>query len=306
MPRRSGTDPRVAAAVRAQRARMDLALDRVARAPVEDAYEDEADSIVADVARHRGLGRPELAGAAAAFLAARATRLTLRVGRALVDSGGLVMRESLGGLSEFLRRARGLSWTPLDDDATVERIVARRAAQLRSMREATSAAVGARVSESLRARVAEALAVEDAALPEAVGEVLDGAWWQVERAVVTETAFAYNEAQADGMEFLVESDPTEFGGLLMRWTERIDDSGRPLDNRVAADSIAMHAQLAPPGGSFTLPADAARAKIHHSLVGRSWLFPPNRPHDRAVLTPWFPRTGQPGWTWGRDGRRDMS
>jgi hypothetical protein len=85
--------------------------------------------------------------------------------------------------------------------------------------------------------------------------------------------------------------------LMQRWTELVDDAtGRPLDNRVAADSLAMHGQVAPPGGSFLMPAAGG------ALAGQSWTHPPNRPNDRAVLTPWMPTWGVPAWQF-RNGRR---
>ncbi len=80
--------------------------------------------------------------------------------------------------------------------------------------------------------------------------------------------------------------------MRQRWTELINDlTGQPLDNRVAKDSIAMHGQVAYPGHYFTMPA----GDVPHLMVGKQWLYPPNRPNDRAVLTPWMRGWGVPAW-----------
>ena len=139
---------------------------------------------------------------------------------------------------------------------------------------------------------------------EAVAETVDGQWWQGERIVRTEMAHAYNLAHKDGMEASAEELPE----LRQRWEEHCDDSGRPLDNRVGVDSIAMHSQVAPVGGLFTMPGEApfpdarGRTDVPDSLAGLSWAAPPCRPNDRAVLAPWMASWDIPGWEW-RDGRR---
>lgn len=121
------------------------------------------------------------------------------------------------------------------------------------------------------------------------GELMDQQSWRVERLVRTETSYAYNLAQAAAL----KAYPTEPGELLWgRWTERVDDlSGKPLDKKVAEDSLVLHGQVARPGGVFTMPDDPRAGK----LAGRSWAHPPNRPNDRSVLLPWQRHWGVPGW-----------
>lgn len=122
-------------------------------------------------------------------------------------------------------------------------------------------------------------------------EKLSTGWYMIERTIRTETSFAYNEAQADAVG-LVERDLEFRGRIFSRWTELVDDAtGKPFDNRVAGDSLAMHGQVARPGGMFTMPNDRRAGK----MVGMSWSHPPNRPNDRSVLTPWMPGWGVPGW-----------
>lgn len=121
------------------------------------------------------------------------------------------------------------------------------------------------------------------------GELMDQQSWRVDRLVRTETSYAYNLAQAAAL----KAYPTEPGELLWgRWTERVDDlSGKPLDKKVAEDSLVLHGQVARPGGVFTMPDDPRAGK----LAGRSWAHPPNRPNDRSVLLPWQRHWGVPGW-----------
>lgn len=302
-----GRAAKFADAVGAQRDSFDLALDQFAMGPVEEAFEDEADDLIADTFRELGDDgslTPAMVAALLAFLTDRAVRLAAAVGKALLDSARDTMAESLRSLNEFIKRIMEGKLTPLDDDAVVRRILELRRAQIAAMRQATAASFGLGVNQRLREVLLRAPPeITPSQAVAMVGDSIDAEWWRVERIVVTETAFAYNEAQADGMAEL-RRDPA-LRGLLMRWTEKISDAGIPLDKKVAPDSIAMHAQVAPPGGSFIMPPDAAGSKISGSLLHRSWPFPPNRPHDRAVLTPWLPGSGQPAWMW-RDGRKDMS
>jgi hypothetical protein len=135
------------------------------------------------------------------------------------------------------------------------------------------------------------------AVIDTVAEAIDGEWWQGERIVRTEMAYAYNGTHRDGIMEASEQIPE----LWMRWEEHCDDSGSPLDDRVGVDSIAMHGQVAKPGDQFTMPDTApfpdakGRTEVPESLVGLSWDFPPNRPNDRAVLSPWMEDWGVPGW-----------
>lgn len=125
--------------------------------------------------------------------------------------------------------------------------------------------------------------------------------WRAERIARTEWAGAYNAGSAD---LITETRRTLLPDLMMRWTELVDDlTGRPMDDRVAGDSLAMHGQAAEPGGGlFVMPPDPrVSAKLH----GKQWAFPPNRPNDRSVLEPWRPgwRGAAPAWVWENGARR---
>lgn len=131
---------------------------------------------------------------------------------------------------------------------------------------------------------------------ETVGDAIDRVqkvtgkqWYQAERIVRTEQAWAFNATHADA----IAESAKELPDMMMRWVELVDDrTGRPLDDRVGKDSIAMHGQVAAPGDMFKMPPGA---DVHASLKGKSWDHPPNRPNDRATLQPWRPHWGIPGW-----------
>lgn len=128
-----------------------------------------------------------------------------------------------------------------------------------------------------------------------VMDVADTEWWQAERIARTETVWAFNATQYDGMKEASE----ELPDMLVRWNEFVSDDGVPLDNRVGADSLAMHGQVAAVGTPFvfpsTMPDGSPIPKEARHLLGESWSFPPNRPNDRATLSPWRPHWGVPGW-----------
>jgi hypothetical protein len=126
-----------------------------------------------------------------------------------------------------------------------------------------------------------------------VQNVIGGEWYRAERIVRTETAWSFNASHAAG----IAEASREIDGLMMRWSEFVDDeSYAPLDDRVGVDSVAMHGQVAPAGGVFTMPPTTYDGEpVSAALAGEAWEFPPNRPNDRAVLTPWHADWGVPGW-----------
>jgi len=135
--------------------------------------------------------------------------------------------------------------------------------------------------------------------------MVEGSRYRAERIVRTETSFAYNAAHATAID-----DASELvDGLMRRWTEYVDDAtGRPLDARVANDSLVLHGQVCfqPEGatfegrstflvggtGGFTMPPDG---RVNAKLWGRRYAHPPNRPNDRSRLVPWKPTWGVPAY-----------
>lgn len=122
----------------------------------------------------------------------------------------------------------------------------------------------------------------------AISQVTDQGESAIVRLAATEGAIAYNEAIVDGIHAL----SNEFPDLMMRWTEHVSDATwRPTDKKTAADSIALHGQVAGPGEPFTMPLGGPM------FPGGQWYSPPNRPHDRAILVPWRKAWGIPAWTY---------
>jgi len=156
---------------------------------------------------------------------------------------------------------------------STEQHAAQRARAIARMERATEAAVGRAVrlrkSRGKEVRILDLLAAADGAL---MGEV-----YRAERIARTETQIGYNQARYSMMR---ELGPRH--GLRQRWTERINDQGKPLDNKVAPDSFAMHGIISDPGGMFIIPKDD---RIQTEKQGKKIRFPPLRPNDRAVLTP---------------------
>jgi hypothetical protein len=116
-------------------------------------------------------------------------------------------------------------------------------------------------------------------------------WWQAERIVRTECAYAYNATHVATNAAMAETMPD----LWNRWTELVDDTtGKPFDDRVAGDSLALHGQVVPAtGGMFTMPVDP---RASPKLWGKQWTYPPNRPNDRSTVIPWRLRWGDvPAW-----------
>jgi hypothetical protein len=153
------------------------------------------------------------------------------------------------------------------------------------------------------------------ALSMAGGETLDGAinrvhgiykgeFWRAERVARTETSYCVNKTHSDGIVEIAKEHPD----LYSQWVEFCAPDGKPLDNRVGTDSIAMHSQVADPGGEFTMPATApfpgadGKTDVSPSLVGKTWTVPPARPNGRETLMPWRKEWGTPGWRY-RGGRR---
>lgn len=116
------------------------------------------------------------------------------------------------------------------------------------------------------------------------GAAMEDMRWKVERVVRTEAARAFNSTQQTAILLLSEEFPT----MRKRWTELVDEAtGRPMDSRVAKDSMVLHGQIADASRPIIMPQDS---RAPTDMVGKSWQFPPNRPNDRAVLVPWMP-----GW-----------
>ena len=146
-----------------------------------------------------------------------------------------------------------------------------------------------------------------------IEDILDSQFWKIERIARTEVASAYNLGMARG----VSVGSKELGEIGLRWCEKVDDkTGKPLDNRVAEDSLVLHGQVAFIGydlpssartsaqlvGGFEMPRDE---RVRSDWWGRRYIRPPNRPYDRAVGQPWSSRWGVPAYRMVRGERIPM-
>ena len=304
-------------ATKQARERADKLLDREHIPPVHKAYLEMSGGFLLGLSRlFRGRTRERLALPTAPEIGRLVISPGTAVSQALVwaKRSFPLISESVGGalalttqvtLEEGLRsvgatmRVLVKSPTPLDDSARVARIIKMHLRELEAMREHAAVNVAGDIHAALAKRLRSLPGdsrVSD--LISLTGDVLDGEWWRIERIVRTETSRTYNTAVHTAIQDIAKS--PEFAGLHGRWTEHVDDlTGRPLDNRVARDSLSLHGQVARPGGSFVMPAGA---NVPQQFLGGSWSHPPNRPNDRAVLTPWMHAWGIPAWMI-RAGRR---
>lgn len=227
------------------------------------------------------------------------SRLSASMGAAMNQQVATTQQASARMLIESIKRMEkaatgAVIQLPIEQAAKFAGVVDRRRTSLLQLNKRSMARYGASVVGKIEQSLAMSLLKGETGYKaiDGVSEVVDGEWWRAERIVRTETAWAYNATHVDAMASTAQS----FPDLMMRWVELVsDESLIKLDDRVGDDSIAMHGQLARPGGLFTMPMTPPRAglKISESLLNQSWSHPPNRPNDRATLQPW-----RPGWGWG--------
>lgn len=199
---------------------------------------------------------------------------------------------------------------PIDEAARFTGVVDKRRTSLLTLHRDSLSNYGVRVVRSVENQLALSLVQQETTQQaiDRVVEATDVEWWQGERIVRTEMAWAYNGAQADA----IQDSSKELPDLHMRWNELVDDdTGKPLDERVSVDSLAMHGQVVIPGENFIMPATSpmpdakGRFDVPDQLVGKKWKFPPNRPNDRSCLTPWRPGWEAPSWRYVAGNRRPV-
>jgi hypothetical protein len=221
--------------------------------------------------------------------------LERRLAGEIAEVAAEAQAEAIHGLSRSIsrleRRFRGAEVVlPLDEASVIHGLVSARRDELDEMHRAALKGWGEDLFIETHQRLALSLAtgesVEDAIAR--VPEDFAGGWPRAERIVRTETASAYGVSSMDAAAEASE----ELPDLMLRWSEHCDDEGEPLDDRVGADSIAMHGQLAAPGGWFEMPDGP---DVPKGLIGGRWQHTPCRPNGREVLAPWRPGWGVPGW-----------
>lgn len=187
---------------------------------------------------------------------------------------------------------------PLEQAATFEGLIAGRTASLVRLHQSSFSRYGGVLTQKMEQELSMSLMTGETPM-EAIDRIMDVAgneWWQAERIVRTETAYAFNASHADA----IDEASSELPDLYQRWTEYVDDAtGQPLDDRVGEDSLVLHGQVVKAGGQFIMPPDP---RVSQKMWNRRYDHPPNRPNDRAVLLPWRPGWPAPAWEW-RDGQR---
>lgn len=95
--------------------------------------------------------------------------------------------------------------------------------------------------------------------------------WKAERILNTETSYAHNSTKQETLTRVEEA-----SGVLLfkRLIETIDD-------RTGDDSFIIHGQVVRAGFPFSW-----KHRVGGSWVTDTYMFPPNRPLDRAVVIPW--------------------
>ena len=280
--------------VEEQRRASDRLIDRQGLRPAREAFERGTEQLGRQL-RQSFRGRGRLAAGATGMgevlvrSQALITRVYRQLGETVASSSGGTVTEALRQLARYLGWVRGPS-TILEDPVTHARIAQMRGQEAARLAVRTfgglASGAGMRVRLALLRSDLAGLRINDAIY--LAQETVEDDWWRVERIVKTETSRAFNAARTDGIAAL----QAELTGVMKRWTERVSDTGRPLDRKVGKDSLVLHGQVTPPGGRFVMPADPrAPAK----MIGRSWAQPPNRPNDRAVLIPWSEGWGQSAW-----------
>lgn len=228
-----------------------------------------------------------------------AARLANAMGPITRDTQTEAVRQASGTITRLEKQFTGADIVlPLEEAATFRSIIEGRTSSLIVANQRSFARYGAVLTDKMEQELALSLMTGETPMEaiDRVRAVAGNEWWQAERIVRTETAYAFNASHADA----IKAAQGDLPDLYERWTEYVDDAtGKPLDNRVAADSLVLHGQVVAAGGSFVMPPDE---RVPAKYWGKTFAHPPNRPNDRAVLLPWRPGWPAPAWEW-RGGKK---
>ena len=231
-----------------------------------------------------------------------AKRLGAELGDAARDAQRDVLRALARDVSRLEAKFSGHAPVlPIEDAARFAGVIDKRKTSLLVQHKESLNNYGARAVAKMEDALSHTLLVGEGQgqAIDRISDIVDGEFYQVERIARTELAWAANATTADGLQSVAEVVPD----MMMQWREMVSDGGQPLDDRVGVDSLALHGQVARPGGMFTTPARSPDGEaVSDSLAYEEIAFPPNRPNDRATLAPWRSHWGIPGWRWAA-GRR---
>lgn len=303
-------------ALRRAQAKFDRLLDRRAAPAAQRAFEAAQTDVIRAVHRAAALEAPTHVLAAIVRQGQAATADA--IARSISESSLEAHREGLRSYGEYISAMDGAP-TLLDDPEEIEAAAKARVSSIKKRIEEAAlvlaTAMATKITHQLEVETVSKVTAwgahhagrdEEAPPPvhvpvghpagillpaEASGiveTVAGDSAWMVDRTSITETAYAYNSSQVEAGKLLRPSIPD----LFNRWVEHVSDATwEPTDKKTAHDSIYLHAQVAEPGGMFSMPDDDPTGQFQ----GDEWEGPPNRPHDRAVLTPWRAAWNVPAW-----------
>ena len=227
----------------------------------------------------------------AKYTVQQAREIAAQVSRSLNQSAEASARAGIAAARTYMSTmGSGGKISPLDDRAAIGRILDSYGAHVEEQQAAIGARMATTMADRMRATALRSSAPTVGSYLEDLEIELENQWNGIRRVAATETSYAFNRGQVEALTYAAKE--LDIPDLWLRWSERIDERTLdPLDSRVGIDSVVMHAQVAKPGKLFTMPHDK---RVHHSLY-KSWFCPPNRPNDRAVLTPWMRGWGLTGW-----------
>lgn len=296
------------------RRRLDALLDGASVARLKRLYDAAQDELVAKL-RKLASG-DSMTGLQLRSLLAQVRRGQAQIAKVMVGAlGEESLKAQRAGLSALLsdiakleRQFTGAQVAlPVAEAARFAGVVDTLRTSLMRAHAASMARYGSHLVEQMEGALGQALLTGETGhqATDRVARVAQVEWWRAARIVRTELSWASAATAVAG----ARESAKEMPDLRLRWSEHVDDeSYAPLDDRVAVDSIALHGQVARPGEPFVMPPSApapdarGETEVPAALVGQTWTHPPDRPNDRAVLAPWRPHWGVPGWTW-RDGQR---
>jgi hypothetical protein len=301
--------------ISAHRTTLDRLIDRGSAERLKNVYDKAAAEVVRKLESKLGRGSVGFSTHHLHLVLAQLKSGQIYIDDQLFHELGAASREaqveSLRGLSMNFKRLEK-KYTghapvlPIDEAARFARVVDKGRSSLLRQHRTSIKRYGMEVIDSMQDAMAISLAggeTLDGAISRVHG-VMDGEWWRAERVARTETCYAANVTHSDGIVEIAKEET----GLMQQWIEFCAPDGRPLDDRVDVDSIAMHGQLTEPGGVFTMPASApfpnadGETDVPPSLVGKSWAVPPCRPNGRETVQAWKKEWGVPGWKYA-NGRR---
>lgn len=295
-------------AMRSHKRALDRILDQRSVLDLKRFYDRAQDELTRKLAASVRAGRGEtmtalqMQGLLAQVRAAQATitkRLALGFEPVLKETAADGIRQASGTIRKLEKEFRGAEIRlPLEEAATFAGIQQKRLPSLIRANASSFERYGVRITQKIQEDLALSLATGETPL-EAIDRVRATAgnqWWQAERIIRTESAYSWNAAHADS----IEEASVALPDLMQRWSEYIDDvTGKPYDDRVAADSMVLHGQVIDVGGVFVMPPDQ---RVSAKVWNKTYAAPPNRPNDRSTLLPWRPAWGGYAWVW-RNGRR---